>query len=205
MRDILKRKNRLILWMNREYDAEEPPRLIEIEPGGGRTILFHRSPDRGDTRAAPLSQPQLFQQLPDTAITCWYGWQRRRAIQMLDFNARYRPRIADDLHPVGVEIDLDRLLNAFIRTVIDGIHQSFAQSQRWVADPMARLGSPRQLLDHVDRQPIQIGTALPKLLLHRPISEHLFFQHVATGISRKLYDLYPRAGKPLFRVLAEKQ
>ena len=106
-----------------------------------RPIPQHRSPDRGDSRAAPFGQIEFLQKLPNPAISIPPG-DDLFLVECVGPNGRIRAGVADDLDPVGVDPNFDRFA-LFIAAVIDGVDDSLFDGGEGVVEDPCGFGAVR--------------------------------------------------------------
>lgn len=117
--------------------------------------------------------------------------------QVPRFDARDWTRIADNLRPARIEIDLGGLgLIDVVTAVIQRVDQGLAQRGQWIADPAANLAAVPLLLQMKRRQILQIRQAVTQLV-REGAAKGAFLLHVAGPVRSKLYDLDLGASKPL--------
>ena len=63
--------------------------------------LLRHSPENNES-------PELLQELADPLVACWHWGDTGTRQQVLRIEAGHGAGIADDLHPVGIEVDLGR-------------------------------------------------------------------------------------------------
>lgn len=83
---------------------------------------------------------------------------------MLRLNAGNGSRVADDLHPVWIQIDFDRLRLALVAPVVNRVDNGFLQCWQRIADPASRLGVVRHLLEMSRGETMEVADTLTDLL-----------------------------------------
>ena len=125
--------------------------------------------------------------------------------QMPVLDAGNRPRIADDLDPARIEIDLGRLgLIDVVSTVIHRVDESLSQGRQGIADPAADLAPVRLFLQMRRGEILKVIQAAANLI-HEGSAENALLLHVPGAVRGKLHDLDPGAPKPFHRLAGEEQ
>ena len=191
--------------MSRQRGAEVGPLLVEVETRGRRSVRLHRLKHFRQPGEPSFGELQLLQELADTAVAGGHRRHLRVRGQMPRLDARHRSRIADDLDPAGIEIDLRGLgLVDVVAAVIYGVDEGLAQRRQRVADPAADLASIVLLLEMVRREILEVVQAVPQLV-HERAAEGALLLHVPRPIRGELDDVDPRAPEPLHGIVREKQ
>src|SRR5262245_53483897 len=124
---------------------------------------------------------------------------------MLDRDAADRTWVTDDLDAIRIEVHLRGFeCPRLITSMINCIHQRFAQSWHGIADPAASLRNTSLLLEVPSRHILEPYETLPQLMMNRAF-ERALLQQIATGIVRELGDFDARSTKPALRILGKKQ
>ena len=202
---ILEGGNGHILRMRRQDRSKPGPPGVEIEAWHRRPVLLHRAVNSRQTRPQRLRQPKLSQKLADAAIAGRRGRNRRVRGKVVKLDTGYRPGVADDLHPIGVEKHLGRLHHlGAIAAVMDGVDQRLAERRNRIAHPAPYPAAVPLLSDMPLREPFEISKAVAKLGGERA-TENEPVLHLAGPIRRKLCDFDAGTGKPLPGIVREEK
>ena len=131
VRGVLNRRYCRVLWMRRQRRSKPSSVRVEIETRRRRAVLRHRPVDSWKPGPQCLGQSELIQELADATIPSRWRRNRRIGREMMRLNAGDRPRIADNLHAIGVQEHLARLHHIGpITAVMDGVSHRTRNAQR---------------------------------------------------------------------------
>jgi hypothetical protein len=93
------------LRLDRQLNETIRPVGIRRKPRRRRAVVRHRVPDRWDAGTAPFGQVQLFQELPNAAVTRAPG-NDLVVVERLDPDPSVRTGVTDNLDPIRIDPEL---------------------------------------------------------------------------------------------------